>query len=139
MSNETPSQIPGLEAAPNPYPHGTVSFIQRKASDFRTIHTDGVWCSVGPHDYIHLIFFHERNPIPTDTTYELTSDGLLGREIVELRKAKDGYIREMEVDVALTSDNAYNLYIWLQDHFTRKEQELLQPKTPDGDEISKQE
>jgi hypothetical protein len=100
----------------NPYPHGTVKFHQQKGALFRVVHSDGVWCSVGPHGKLHLIFFNERWPIPTETTYQLTAESELGDEIKELREGKDGYFREMEVDVVLDLRNAQALYQYLGEY-----------------------
>ena len=108
MSDAKPEQ--------EPHPHGTVTFAQQKGALFRVIHSDGVWCSVGPHGNLHLIFFNERWPIPTETTYALTEGAELGEEVTELRQGKEGYFREMEVDVVLNLKNAAALHAFLGEY-----------------------
>ena len=100
--------IPGLNDEP-----ATVKFHSIKSTQFRVVQSDGAWCSVNPQDLIHLIFFNERHPVPQEAVYEVTKDGLLGKELLDRRKVKDGYIRELEVDVVLTKPKATDLYHWL--------------------------
>jgi len=60
--------------------------------------------------HVHLIFFTDRNPIPSETTYNVTPDNRLGAERVEERKIAGTYEREMEVDIVLDAETAKHLF-----------------------------
>jgi hypothetical protein len=109
-----------MSAPEAPQPAPELHFHQMKSAFFRVVHTDGVWCSVGPHDNLHLIFFSERLPIPTDTFYPIRPDHELGEELMEKRVVKRDYVREMEVDVVLNFRNVLNLHDYLTKYIENK-------------------
>lgn len=81
-----------------------------KSALFRVVHSDGVWCSVNPWGLLHLTFYSERQPIPTSVYFALNEQGGVTREEIEKREGKEGWFRELEVDVVLTPDGARNVY-----------------------------
>lgn len=89
-----------------------VEVFQEKAASFRVVHADGVWCSVNPYRNLHLAFYSERAPIPQ--SIQLAFDTTLGwQELIEERKVKKGWFREMEVDIVLTLEAARTLQVSL--------------------------
>jgi hypothetical protein len=112
MSLDLPDPT-GPQPSGQSQPIQELHFYQQKAASFRVVHTDGAWCSVGPHGNLHLIFFSERLAIPQETFYPLKPDGELGPEIMEKRVGKKDYVREMEVDVVLNWKNVINLWDYL--------------------------
>jgi hypothetical protein len=77
-----------------------VEIFMRKSALFRVIHADGVWCSVNPYRNLHLTFYNERAPIPQSVF--ITHDDKEGwKELSEARDVKQGWFREMEVDIVL--------------------------------------
>lgn len=90
----------------------TVRFHYIKNSTFTVIHADGAFGGVTPAGGIHLAFFNERFPIPTQTEHTLDGN-LLGPEISEARVARDGLVRELLIDVVMDLERARVLHRWL--------------------------
>jgi len=91
----------------------TVEFHYLKGPDFRAIHVDGAIGGITTKGFLHVALFTERAPIPQSTTFVVAPDGLLGEEITEHRKTKEGVIRQMEIDLILNEDTANDLRNWL--------------------------
>jgi hypothetical protein len=111
-------------------PQPEVHFHHQKANLFRVVHTDGVWCSMGAHEDLHLVFFSERLAIPNETYYAVRPDGELGNENTSKRTGKDGYVREMEVDVVLDWKSIISLHSYLTTYIESKNKPATLPKTP---------
>ncbi len=90
-----------------------VRFHHIKGNFFRAIHADGAWISVHPNEFIHLTFYNERGPIPTEVVNNLSETGQILSEDLTQRKAKTGFVREVEVDVILNHETAIALHQWL--------------------------
>lgn len=90
-----------------------VRFYQIKSHFFRVIHADGIWASMGPFRHVHLTFYNERLPLPTEIVYPLMSGNRLGDEIADRRVTKKDWVREMEVDIVMTYDRAVEVHKWL--------------------------
>ena len=86
---------------------------QHKSALFRVVQSDGVWVSVNPWGNLHLTFYSERAPIPTTVYFGQDKDGNFG-ELVDQREGKQGWFRELEVDVVLTPVAARNVLDTLQ-------------------------
>lgn len=99
---------PGTDAAQN-----EVEFHYIKSNHFRVIHGDGVYGGVTPRGFIHLNFFSERAPIPQKITHEVTVSGQLGKEISA--EGKEGIVREVEIGVVISLEQAQSLTKWLQE------------------------
>lgn len=80
---------------------------QSKSALFRVVHADGVWCSVNNYYNFNLTFFNERHPIPT--ALHLKYDGERTVEDMPAREVKDGWFREMEVNVVMSLNAARSL------------------------------
>lgn len=104
-----PLEIPGLETA-QPISRPKVKFHHAKGNYFRVVHADGLWGSVSSNDNLHVTFYNERWPIPSETVHEITDGGELAETS---RVIKDGYFRELEVDVVMSRHTAMGLYNWL--------------------------
>jgi hypothetical protein len=96
----------------------TMTYHYLKSPFFRAVHADGVYGGITPHGSIHMGFFSERNPFPTQTEYEIT-DNKLGREIEESRIVKPGFVREVDVDVIMDLTTAIALQGWLTDKIAK--------------------
>jgi hypothetical protein len=59
--------------------------------------------------------YNERAPLPDVTVQKVESDGQLGTEIIEERKASDGVLREIEIGVVMDMKVAKALVDWLQE------------------------
>ncbi|MBI1901160.1 MAG: hypothetical protein HYS13_08630 [Planctomycetia bacterium] len=92
-----------------------------KSNFFRVIYADGVYGGLTPKGDIHIDFFNERQPIPQQTTYEVTGEGRLGDEIKQERKSREAMVREVEVGVVINTDLAKALVDWLQKKIEEKE------------------
>lgn len=83
-----------------------------KSSSFRVIHCDGAWGGRSPNGrFIHLALFSERLPIPQQITHEITPEHSLGSEVS--RVAREGFVREIEIDAVMTPEIAEALGKWL--------------------------
>lgn len=91
----------------------SIDFHYIKGKDFRSIHVDGAIGGLTNKGFMHIALFAERAPIPQKTTFRVTSDGMLGDEIVSERVSKEGVIREMQVDLIMNEDTARDLRNWL--------------------------
>jgi len=108
MSPESPEPIPD--------PSRTIEVHQRKSNFFRVVHADGVWCGVNPYRQIHVTFYSERFPIPRSVFFALDEKGFVKGE--ERREGKQGWFRELEVDVVLSVDAARTVCKSLEDFIT---------------------
>ena len=97
-----------------------VEFHYIKSNGFRVVHADGVWGGTTPRGYITMSFYSERSPIPRRITREVKAQQLdsgdrvhvLGEEIA--RDAKNGLVREVEVEVMVDLEMAKSLLKWLE-------------------------
>jgi hypothetical protein len=95
-----------------------VRFHYLKSSTFHSIHADGVFGGVTPSGSIHIAFFAERFPIPTQVDVAFDSEGKPG-EIPGTRVLRDGIVRELQADVFLTLTGAEALHDWLGKHLEK--------------------
>ena len=93
----------------------SVQFHYIKSNHFRVIHGDGVWGGPTPRGYISMNVFSERSPIPQKIIHNI-QDATLGEEIKTKREVKQGFVREVEVEVIMDLELAENLVTWLQAH-----------------------
>lgn len=98
---------------------GSIQFHSIKSNGFRVVHGDGVWGGTTPRGYISMSFFSERHPIPGELIHKTKPNGTLDREIGQ--EAREGIIREVEVEVVVDLETAKSLIPWLQGHITALE------------------
>ncbi len=87
---------------------GKVAVFQEKAASFRVVHADGAWLSVNPYRNLHVIFYSERAPIPKSVQLAMNANSVW-QELPTERDVKQGWFREMEVDVVLTLEGVLAL------------------------------
>jgi len=93
-----------------------VAFEYLKSNLFRVISARGAFGGLSPTGHeIHMALFSERRAIPRKTIYEVGPDGKLLKEIMEKREVRSGFVRELEIDVALDLQTAILIQEWLQD------------------------
>lgn len=97
-----------------------------KSQYFRTVHAEGVWGGITPRLGIHMDFWSERPSIPKHVAHEITSDGLLGREILSETINRSAIIREVEVGVTMDLGTAKLIIDWLQQRVDTIESALSQ-------------
>lgn len=88
-----------------------------KSNQFRVVHSDGAWGGLTPQGLLSIGFFSERHPIPKEVEYMLHHSGKLGDE--QKRKGKEGIVRELEVNVTMSINNARSLVRWIQSHIEK--------------------
>jgi hypothetical protein len=91
----------------------SIKFHYIKAPSFRVIHADGIIGSVTPRGLLHFAFYSERPAIPTMQQHEISADGRLSEP--QISEARDGIVRELDVDVMMAKANAIELRDWLND------------------------
>lgn len=101
----------------------TVKFHYLKGTHFRTIHADGTIGSITPQGYIHMSIYNERPAIPREMVQELNDNGSLGPVIPSETIVREGYVREMEVDVMMNIEIAKSIRSWLDDRIKEIEQQ----------------
>jgi hypothetical protein len=98
-----------------------VKFNYLKGSAFRTVHVDGVFGGVAPSGFLNMSVFTERHAIPQAQTFELKEDGNLGNEIAEDRIGREGFTRELEVNLVMSVEMVKKLHGWLGEQLTKLE------------------
>jgi hypothetical protein len=91
-----------------------IAFHYLKSNHFRVVHADGVWGGPTSDQRLHMAIWSERPVIPKVMVFGVTSSGQLGPELKERRDARDGIVREVEVDVVMSLDTARSLVEWLK-------------------------
>lgn len=89
-----------------------ISFDYIKTSQFRIVHVDGAFGGPTPQGHLFISFYAERPPIPQRVVHEVmtTTDGVaLGPEIPTERNVRPGVVRDVEVGVIMTLQNAIAL------------------------------
>ena len=81
-----------------------------KSSHFRVIHASGVWYGGDAQQNLHLSFFNERSPIPQEVVLNLNEQGAVLGEDESKRKIKEGFVREVEVDIIFSLPSAVDFY-----------------------------
>jgi hypothetical protein len=92
-----------------------IKFEFKESSQFRIVHTDGVFGGPTPHGNVYASFYNERLAMPVEVshTYE---GGRIGEEILEERKVADAVERTMEVALIMNLATAKYLRDWLSNH-----------------------
>jgi hypothetical protein len=88
-----------------------IKFYYIKGQFFRVAHVDGVIGGVTPNGLIHAAMFSERPAIPQTTEHELTGAGL-GLQVTQ--EGREGFVRELDIDVMMTRAAAVNIKDWLE-------------------------
>lgn len=106
----------------------TVRYHLIKSPAFCTVHSDGAVGSLTPRGNFHLAFFAERPPIPQLVEYEIEDNGAgghrLGKENIAARVSRDGFVRELQVDVVMSIQDARALRDLLQQQIAEAERLL---------------
>jgi len=99
-----------------------VKFHLIKSNSFRVVLAEGVYGGSTPRGMIQMTFFNERAAIPNTITHEVTLTGS-GQKIGEIknRTGKDGFVRELEVDVMMNLPSAKSFHAWLGKHIEQLE------------------
>ena len=69
-----------------------------------------------------MAMYSERPAIPREMVHKINPDGTLGEIIQEQTVAREGIVREMEVDVLMSVDVAKSIKNWLDEQFEKVEQ-----------------
>lgn len=96
----------------NPLETSAVQFHYIKSGLFRTVHVSGAIGSVTPSGNIHCALFNERPAIPRVTRHEIDASGQLNKDSIVV-DGRDGFVREMEIDLVMSVDAARDLKDWL--------------------------
>jgi hypothetical protein len=92
-------------------PSGEIAFHYIKSNQFRVIYGDGAIGGPSPDaQNIHFAIYNERMPIPR-LVVNTIADGKITGEVN--KEARQGVVREVEVDVIMSLDDAETLSKWL--------------------------
>jgi hypothetical protein len=101
-----------LIVQPSPIPTEMV-VRYAKSNLHRVIHVDGVFGGPSVGGLIHIAIYSERVPVPTEQTYDISSNGIIS-EFPKSQKGGDGVLREIEASLMLSVPLADNLIPWLR-------------------------
>src|SRR5687767_6444071 len=90
----------------------SVIFHYIKGNGFRTVHVDGALGVAAPSGHVHCSVYSERPAIPRTTRHKVDADGRL-LDSGEKIEGKEGYVRELEVDLVMSAEVARALAKWL--------------------------
>ena len=91
-----------------------IKFHYIKSNLFRVIHSDGAWGGITPQGEVFFTLFNSRPPIPEILVQAIQENGELGTELSDLTVSKEGIVREVEVGVVMTTENAKALIDFLK-------------------------
>lgn len=83
-----------------------------KGGGFRVVHVDGALGGVAPSGMLVAALYNERPAIPVRVVHKLDAAGRLEGEPIEVT-ARDGFVRELEVELVMTLEVAKSLREWL--------------------------
>jgi hypothetical protein len=116
MNDEIPKTSKGVFELP-------VHFI--KSNFFRVVHAGGAWFGGDGHGNLHLTFFNERTAIPESVKLSMDEKGnVLGETY---RESKTGIVRELEVDIVFTFNDAVAFYQALGENIKSIQETQKQP------------
>jgi hypothetical protein len=110
MSEEKSKETPLPEATKE---LKTITFHYIKSNLFRVAPVHGMWGGPTGHGDITVSFFNERAPIPQEMALEVNENGTLGKEL--RRVSKQGVVREVEIELVMSTSTAETLCAWLQE------------------------
>ena len=87
-----------------------------KSNNFRVVYADGLIGGKTPSGLINFAFYNERPAIPTLIVHPFVEENsrvVLGIENEEKREGRKGIVRELEVEVLMSVDNASRFHEWL--------------------------
>lgn len=94
----------------------TIKFHYLKSSLCRDIHASGFFGGINTGSgEVHLSVYSERPPIPKTITMNVSDDGSLGDELVDLREGRDGVVRIVQDTLYLDLPTALSLHQWLSE------------------------
>lgn len=85
-----------------------------KSPHFRVIHASGAWYRGDAQQNLHLTFFNESSPFPSKVVLNLNEQGAVLSEDESKREIKEGFVREMEVDIVFSIPGAVDFYRTLE-------------------------
>lgn len=84
----------------------------QRSRHYRTVHVDGAQVGVTPRLQVQFTLFSDQKPMPEFVLHEIGQDGNLGKQIEEV--VKEGFIREVEINVVMDVTTASSLVNVLQ-------------------------
>lgn len=110
-SGEPAEPVEPAENADSSRVSGELAFHYIKSNHFRVIYGDGAIGAPSPDGQsIHFAIYNERIPIPR-VVVNILKDGKITGEVS--KEARQGIVREVEVDVIMSIDDAETLSKWL--------------------------
>ena len=89
-----------------------IPFHYIKSNHFRVVRADGAHGGVNPRLQVQMALYNERIPIPQKVIHRVLPNGTLDDAAVETI-GRDGFVREVEVEVLMDWPVARSLAKWL--------------------------
>jgi hypothetical protein len=112
----TKTKVDSLQGGDEPTVSHAGSIIRYnfiKSNHFRVVLAEGAYGGISPTGHIRMAVFNERFPLPQQTEHSISADGKIGQEIPGSRVARDGIVREIEVELVMDIEHAKQLQEWL--------------------------
>ena len=113
-----------------------LQFDYIKSNYFRVVHVDGAIGGVTPSGMIHVALYNERLAIPKSVVHQ--KGGALGLGPMISSECRNGFVRELEVDLFITVAMAKSLIEWLEERVqevqVRREELTLKPVSESDDQ-----
>ena len=90
-----------------------LEFFFKTDKDYRIVASNGAWGGITPRGDIHIDFFVEKLATPVSVKNSISEDGAIGA-VIEIMPKKQ-VVRELQVGVLMTPDQAKNLVKFLND------------------------
>jgi hypothetical protein len=100
-----------------------VAFRYTKSSLCRVIHMDGAWGGVTPQGHVQMGLYSEKHEVPESHTYDVVGKDSSSKSGVLRQKAiaDRGLVREIEVEVIMSTEVARALMRWLEERLAMVE------------------
>ena len=105
------------ETKPDPDRPTKIGIYYQRSRHYRTIHADGAQIGLTPRGTLQFTLYSDQKPMPEFVLHGITPEGNLGGVLEEV--VKEGFVREVEVNVVMDLTVTANFIAALQDVLTR--------------------
>ncbi len=116
-----------------------VRFEYEENSSLNLQYTHGVWGGINPQGEIEMNFYHEKDKMPSFSERTISSDGVLGPELVPFDEDTRVVIRNIHSKILLNFQTAKALHDWLSEKIdTLEEENAVYSMDDDDDELNRE-
>ena len=110
-----------------------IYFDYIKSNYFRTVYVNGIFGGLSPQgDVINMSVYTERWPLPKQVVHKL-ENSLCKDEIREERITRNAIVREIDVNLVITIEQAISMKEWLEEKISEHKKETQEQDKEDKD------